>query len=161
MIGKTHGYIGCSIYERDVLGIEGKNLSPRVDLKLEKKHAEFVRKLIGESKVNSCHDISDGGLLVALFEMCTSQLGIDVDLADIMLDGKDDNEILFSEDQSRYIVSINKNDLEEFTSFAKEEGIDLFKIGSVTKECINIGKESLPVKDLKKLNEVVLENKFG
>jgi phosphoribosylformylglycinamidine synthase len=161
IIGKTAGHIGSSLYEREILKIETKNSPPQVDLEKEKKHSEFVRDLIAHSKINACHDISDGGILVTLFEMCQNNLGINLDLSQIKLENIDDNHILFGEDQSRYIIATDSKNLDFINAKAKEEQIDLFVIGKVIQDEIRIGDVSSAVLELKKLNQSVLYNKFS
>src|SRR6202042_3679738 len=68
MIGAAKGEIGRSIYLREIHGLE-TGAPPEVDLKAERRNGDFVRGLITGGTVAACHDISDGGLLVALAEM--------------------------------------------------------------------------------------------
>ena len=81
IIGKTQGHINSSLFEREILKIENAINPPKVDLSEEKKHGEFVRDLIESHNINACHDISDGGLLVALFEMCSDKFGCNIDIS--------------------------------------------------------------------------------
>src|SRR5206468_636742 len=68
LIGETKGHLGASLYLRE---IEGKEVGPPppVDLAAERQNGDFVRAMIEEGRVAACHDVSDGGLLVALAEM--------------------------------------------------------------------------------------------
>ena len=162
VIGKTQGHIGSSLFEREILKIEAKNTPPQVDLEIEKKHSEFVRSLIENNKINSCHDISDGGLLVSLFEMCTEKLGIDIDLSNIKSNNNTDiNHLLFGEDQGRYIIATNSNNIDFITSTAKNMNIDLFSIGKVIEDKIITENSSTNIEELKKLNKSVFYNKFS
>ena len=123
VVGKTAGHLSCSLYESEILKNEELKNPPLVDLALEKKHAEFVRELIVESKLHSCHDVSDGGLLISLFEMSTLDLGCEINLSDIKADSglEDENQILFAEDQSRYLVAIDADFVKEFTKNGREK----------------------------------------
>ena len=162
IIGGSFGHIGSSLYEREILKIDNLNSPPKVDLIAEKKHSEFVRELIEHSKINACHDISDGGILVALFEMCNNSLGINLDLSAITANIElDKNHLLFGEDQSRYIISINPENLEAITHLAKNSQIELYKIGQVINDKITIETNSLSIKELKDLNEEVFRKKFS
>ena len=67
-VGDTRGWFGQSLYLRDICGRE-EGAPPPVDLAAERRHGEFVRALIRDGLVTAVHDISDGGLLVALAEM--------------------------------------------------------------------------------------------
>ena len=77
LIGETQGWLGQSLYLRDVCGRE-EGAPPPVDLIEERENGDIVRALIGEGLVTAAHDISDGGLLVALAEMAmASGIGAD------------------------------------------------------------------------------------
>src|SRR6202012_2415892 len=71
VIGETRGHLGQSIYLREIEGRE-EGASPSVDLAIEKKNGDFVRGLIEQGRVDTVHDCSDGGLLVAIAEMALS-----------------------------------------------------------------------------------------
>ncbi len=62
------GHFGASLYLREIEGRED-GAPPPVDLAAERRNGDFVRDLIGRGLVASCHDVSDGGLFVALAEM--------------------------------------------------------------------------------------------
>ena len=68
LIGETQGWLGQSLYLRDICGRE-EGAPPPVDLAAEQRHGDFVRALIRDGLVTAAHDVSDGGLLVALAEM--------------------------------------------------------------------------------------------
>src|SRR5690606_5454207 len=69
LIGETRGHLGQSLYLRELLGRE-EGAPPPVDLAAERRNGDFVRDEILAGKVKACHDISDGGLAVAVAEMC-------------------------------------------------------------------------------------------
>src|SRR5690348_13865359 len=68
LIGETRGWLGQSAYLRDLCGRE-EGAPPPVDLAAERRHGDFVRGLIRDRLITAAHDVSDGGLLVALAEM--------------------------------------------------------------------------------------------
>ncbi len=68
LIGETRGHLGASIYLREIAGREA-GAPPPVDLAAERRNGDFVRTQIQAGLVSACHDISDGGLLVAVAEM--------------------------------------------------------------------------------------------
>ena len=68
LIGDTRGWLGQSLYLRDICGRED-GAPPPVDLAAERRHGDLVRGLIRDGLVTAVHDTSDGGLLVALAEM--------------------------------------------------------------------------------------------
>lgn len=159
IIGKTSGHISCSIYESEILKTDSKKNPPLVDLALEKKHSEFVRELISSASIHSCHDISDGGLLVALFEMSSAKLGCEIDLKE--LKDLDENAAFFGEDQGRYIVAMDAEFVKDFKKAAEKKGIEIFKIGKVVKDKITLNNNSAEVKDLIKINEALFDKKFS
>jgi phosphoribosylformylglycinamidine synthase len=104
LIGKTEGWLGSSVYLREIEGIED-GAPPPVDLKLERRNGDFVRKLIAKGLVSACHDLSDGGLLCAIGEMALAgRLGA------ALAPKRTDNAFLFGEDQARYVVATSKPD---------------------------------------------------
>ena len=68
LIGETKGHLGQSLYLREIEGRE-EGPPPPVDLAAEKRNGDFVRSLIEAGRVDTVHDVSDGGLLVAIAEM--------------------------------------------------------------------------------------------
>ena len=68
LIGETRGWLGQSLYLREICGRE-EGAPPPVDLAAERRHGDFVRALIADGLVTAVHDVSDGGTLVALAEM--------------------------------------------------------------------------------------------
>jgi len=102
LIGAGTGHLGCSAYLRDVLGRTGPDAGPPppVDLAAEKQNGTAVRDLIGRGLVAACHDLSEGGLLVAAAEMAlASGSGCALNLADASAG------TLFGEDQGRYLIA--------------------------------------------------------
>lgn len=162
IVGKTAGHIGSSLFEREILKITPGNAPPKVDLTLEKKHSKFVRDLIADDKINACHDISDGGFLTALFEMCNNKLGANIDLSTLKADNKIDiNHLLFGEDQARYIITASSDNVDFLTSFAQKAQVDLTQIGLVIADKITIEDLSSPIEELKMLNKSVFKNRFS
>ena len=154
VIGATVGHLSCSLFEREISKTDGEKKPPKVDLIEEKKNSEFVRELIESATINACHDISDGGLLVALFEMSSRELGCEIDFS------KMDSATLFGEDQARYLVAADSSMVKELKKLAEKKSVVLYKIASVVKEEIKIGEEKITVRELQHLNEAVFENKF-
>jgi len=97
LIGETRGHLGQSVYLREVEGKE-EGACPPVDLAIEKKNGDFVRMLIETGQIDTVHDISDGGLLVAIAEMAIAgNIGVAITTAAI--------PVLFGEDQARYVLA--------------------------------------------------------
>ncbi len=64
LIGATKGWLGQSLWLREIAGRE-EGAPPPVDLEAERRNGEFVRGRILGGDVRACHDVSDGGLLIA------------------------------------------------------------------------------------------------
>ena len=107
VIGETTGWLGQSIYLREIEGRED-GAPPPVDLALEKKNGDFVRSLITTGKVTACHDVSDGGLAVALAEMTLGARGLGAHVTP--LDTLPAHAWAFGEDQARYVVTAEDAD---------------------------------------------------
>ncbi len=168
VIGKTNGHISCSLYEREFLGIESKDNPPKVDLEEEKKNSEFIQGLIERSVVKSCHDISDGGLLFAIFEMCHRSLGCKISMDEIKKDSQvNDIDLLFSEDQARFIIACDPGFSDRFLKKAQDSEIDFYKLGVVKEGGIEIDLDddaqniNIEIKGLKKANRKFLAKKFS
>jgi phosphoribosylformylglycinamidine synthase len=124
LIGATKGWLGSTLYLREIEGRED-GAPPPIDLRAEKRNGDFVRGLIAKGQVNACHDVSDGGLLVALAEMALAgRRG--ADLAPTRTDGA----FLFGEDQARYVVTAANP--KRLLAAAKKARIPAAVIGSVT-----------------------------
>lgn len=162
LVGETVGHLSCSIYERDILKNNNKKNPPQVDLDQEIRNSEFVRELISAKIINSCHDISDGGLMVALFEKCSAKLGCKIDISDIKEKKSLTNEqILFGEDQSRYVVSVDDLNIKNFLKIAEKNKITINKIGEVIAENIEYDAQFLKVNELQKISQAVFDKKFS
>ncbi len=162
LIGDCLGHLSCSLYQREILKIIANTNPPIVDLKIEKNHGEFIREIIDNSLINSCHDVSDGGLLIALFEMANLQLGLELDISSIKSNSNlSDEEILFGEDQGRYIISLNSKKVKELQKKADKANIKIYKIGKVINKKIIFNNDSELLSDLIKINEALFEKKFS
>ncbi|WP_182085790.1 phosphoribosylformylglycinamidine synthase subunit PurL [Aureimonas sp. ME7] len=101
LVGADGSHLGASIFLREIAGREDGG-APVVDLGAEKAHGDAVRGLIRAGHASACHDLSDGGLAVALAEMCiASGKGAQVALGEGAR-----HALLFGEDQARYLVSV-------------------------------------------------------
>ena len=123
--GKNDGWLGASIYQQH-FGNDKIYAPPPVDLAAERAHGNFVRQQILAGKINAAHDISDGGLAVAIAEMALkSGLG-----ASIMVpDSGPLHGWAFGEDQARFVVSTENG--AALTAAAEDAGIEITKIGMV------------------------------
>lgn len=113
IVGVTKKELGGSELYR-VLGIDG-GAAPRVELEREKKNTEGILKAIELGLVKAIHDVSKGGIAVALTEMALAGgMGFEVDINKIPVEGElSPVEVLFSESQARFIVSFEGENLEK------------------------------------------------
>jgi phosphoribosylformylglycinamidine synthase len=150
LVGETNGYLGQSIYAKEILNITS-GLPPRVDLKSEKEIGNVVRDLININKIDTVHDVSDGGFLVALAEMSISgNIGVKINLDKENLNDK----FLFGEDQGRYIISVSDGLASEVTKILDDKGIFFQKIGKTGgKKLIINDHEEAAIETLKKIHE--------
>ena len=146
LIGSTQGHLGASLYQRDILGDMTAFAPPPVDLAAEAKHGGLVRDAIDQGLVTAAHDISDGGLLVALAEMTIAEcIG-----AEIEADG--DAGYWFGEDQARYVLAVPADKAEAFEALTGEA--EVTKLGKTGGKQLTIGGSvSISVTELRDLNE--------
>ena len=154
LIGETKGHLGSSLYLREIVGSE-EGAPPPVDLPTEKRHGEMVRHLIEDGRlVSACHDVSDGGLLVALAEMCLPyEIGAQVRfLTDLPL-----HAYAFGEDQARYLIAVPPNAKDEVMVRLNQFDIPFTDLG-LTKPDLLIIEDVLrvPVTHLRDVNEAWL-----
>ena len=143
------GWLGQSLYLREVCGQE-KGAPPPVDLEKEKYAGDAVRGLITNSLVTACHDLSDGGLMVALTEMALAS-GIGCTMDD---PGAPRHGLLFGEDQGRYVVTARARHVKAIMAAVDQMGIAVKVIGTTGGEAIEIsGAGSVSLKDLRALHE--------
>jgi phosphoribosylformylglycinamidine synthase len=102
LLGETRGHLGQSLYLRELQGRE-EGAPPPVDLAAERRAGDLVRALIGEKKIDACHDLSDGGLAVAAAEMALAgDIGVTLEAPEPL--PCPPHAWLFGEDQGRYLV---------------------------------------------------------
>jgi phosphoribosylformylglycinamidine synthase len=104
LVGETTGWLGSSLYLREIEGRE-EGAPPPVDLGAERRNGDFVRALIETGRVAACHDLSDGGLIVAAAEMAMAG-GIGAEISGPP-EGIPLHAWLFGEDQGRYLIACN------------------------------------------------------
>ncbi len=139
LIGENPSWLGQSVYLRDICGRE-EGAPPPVDLELEKRHGEFVRKLIADGKVTAVHDIADGGLAVAIAEMAIAGArGAKLDAAPANADA---HGYWFGEDQARYIVTAKLDQAKAVVEAAQVAGIALARIGTVGGDAVAMAGET-------------------
>jgi phosphoribosylformylglycinamidine synthase II len=136
LFGETTGWLGQSIYLREICERE-EGAPPQVDLAAERRHGEFVRTLIGEGAATAVHDISDGGLLVALAEMAiASGIGADLDRPPIAA-----HAFWFGEDQGRYVATVKPSQAERIMQRARSAGIPVRQLGFTGGDALTVQDE--------------------
>jgi phosphoribosylformylglycinamidine (FGAM) synthase-like enzyme len=134
--------------------IEGREEGPAppVDLVAEKLNGDFVRKLVCSGRTDTVHDVSDGGLLIAIAEMVMAGgIGaqLDIDRATI--------PFLFGEDQARYVLGVAPADVAGVFAEAVACGVPATALGNCGGDALVIpGAMSLPVSRLRQAHEAWL-----
>ena len=140
VIGDNNGHLGQSLWLRELHGRED-GAPPPVNLAKERTHAEFVRQLIQDGKVNAVHDVADGGLLVALTEMALAS-GHGCVLEEI-----GDAFTAFGEDQARYVVT------SAIADRIQAAGIPMTRIGTVGGKAVAGAGFDIALSDLRAAHE--------
>jgi phosphoribosylformylglycinamidine synthase len=149
-------HLGQSFYLRDLFGrVEGP--PPPVDLDHEKRAGDFVRSLIRRGIATAVHDLSDGGLAVALAEMAMAS-GIGATAATVV--GHSPAALWFGEDQGRYLVTValdpNRDDeaMDALWAEAKAAGLFAPWIGTTGGDSLILeGTRPLLVSELRAAHE--------
>lgn len=110
--------------------------APDIDLDFEVRLQDLLLELIRTGLINAAHDISDGGLAIALAEMAIfSGKGASITVANL---GKNIHEVLYSEAQSGVIVTLKEQQVREFGQLTESKNIPAFKLGSVNGDTLAI-----------------------
>ncbi len=154
LLGTTRGHLGQSLYQ---LHAHGKlwGAPPPVDLGDEIKAGKLVRDLIREGKVSAVHDVSDGGLIVAVAEMALAGAkGVMLEAAPRRLSP---HAYWLGEDQGRYVLAAAEKDAGTILSRAKTLAIPAVTIGRVEGQSIAIeGERAMSLAKLRKVHEAWL-----
>jgi phosphoribosylformylglycinamidine synthase len=121
VIGASKGELGRSLWLREILGQE-TGAPPAIDLAAERRNGDFVRAQILAGNVAACHDVSDGGLLVAVAEMALAG-----DTGAALTAPETSHAFWFGEEQARYVLAVQ--DGAKLLAAAKEAGIPAVQIG--------------------------------
>ncbi|PKD42836.1 phosphoribosylformylglycinamidine synthase subunit PurL [Rhodohalobacter barkolensis] len=153
-LGADRKGLGGSEYIKAVHGLTTGN-APELDLDLEVNLQQTVLNLIHSKVVNAAHDLSDGGLVVALAEMSIhSGLGADVSL-EKMSGGT--YEVLFSEAQSGIVVTVDKENVAKLEAEMGKSNVPFHAIGVVSGNTFTINQTvNLPVSKITDVYESTL-----
>ena len=140
IIGETAGHLGQTIYLRELHASEA-GPPPPVDLTKERAHGDVVRRLVLAGKLTAVHDVSDGGLLVAVAEMALAgNIGA-------TLDTITDAATAFGEDQARYIVTTTD------ASALEAADVPVTRIGTTAGNTIKVNGKAVALSDLRTAHE--------
>lgn len=149
LFGETEGWLGQSIYLREICGRE-EGAPPPVDLAVERRNGDFVRTLIRAGRVSAVHDLSDGGLLVALAEMAiASGIGATV-MNPTPLPA---HAFWFGEDQARYAVTVSLAEADRLLTDARAAGVPAQIVGRT-------GGKALAIQGEREVAVAVLRDTF-
>ena len=150
LVGKTFGHLEQSCFLKENYSIT-EGMPPEVNLLNEKNNGENILKLIESGLVLSSHDISNGGLIVALSEMVmSSNYGIKIQKPQKLTNLF---KYFFGEDQGRYILEIDPKNLQKAEEILKANNIYYENIGCTQKDYFEIESElKINIKDLFKTN---------
>ena len=151
VIGREDGHLGQSLYQLLTTG-KVQGAPPPVDLADEIKAGNLVRALIRERKVAAVHDVSDGGLLVAIAEMA---LAGDLGAQLWPYEGKlPAHAAWFGEDQGRYVLEAAPELAEEITERARLLALPARVVGRVGGRALTLKDEAaLALEDLRQGHE--------
>ncbi len=149
VIGETRGHVAMSLYMREFAGADA-GAPPPVDLAAERRNGDFVRARMADGLVSACHDVSDGGLLVAVAEMALAgDVGADIAVPD---GERQPLDWLFGEDQGRYVIQTA--DAEAVLEAASGAGIPAIVIGGTGGTSLTVaGQDPISVSTLREAHE--------
>ena len=146
IVGKSNNHLGNSKYMTIIQKKEDGG-TPTINLDEELANGHFVLELINKQLVMSSHDVGEGGILIAVAEMCIAgNLGLNIDE-----DKEFSHRYFFGENQSRYLIEIKQENFEQIKQLAKSKNISFEKLGEVNQENIRINKSNIiKVSELKR-----------
>ena len=150
IIGKTLGHLYQSEFFKEVIHFND-GPPPKVNLFNEKNNGYAVLDLISKNLVESVHDVSSGGILLSLVEMCIKgKIGANISMPKTNLNK---HEYYFGEDQSRYIIEVKIAHVKKLEKFLAERSIFYEEIGKTQKDEIYMEKElKININELVELN---------
>ncbi|WP_420724467.1 phosphoribosylformylglycinamidine synthase subunit PurL [Hwanghaeella sp. LZ110] len=154
LIGETKGHLGQSIFMRDLMD-RSNGAPPPVDLNAERRNGDCVRALIAGGHVVACHDLSDGGLAVAVADMAIAGgVGVTMDVAPshIAL-----HAWLYGEDQARYLIATK--DEAAVLAACEKAGVPAQRVGISSGTALTLpGGDTISVEDLAHTHDAPLPN---
>ena len=140
VIGKTEGHLDQSIFARSILS-EKKGPPPEINLFNEKNNGETILKLIEKRLIESAHDISLGGIIIALARMCIKgNKGVKLNKLKSLINKF---QYFFGEDQGRYIIEITKDNLKKVKEILNNNSVHYDELAIVVEKDIIIDEEPI------------------
>jgi phosphoribosylformylglycinamidine synthase len=158
VVGKTSGHLCQSEFFREVVNFKD-GPPPEINLFNEKNNGDLIQTLISKKLVYAVHDISSGGILVTLVEMCTnSKIGAKISNPVTRIT---QHEYLFGEDQSRYLIEIDEKNKDEIYKIFEDNSVYYETLGKTQENILELNKEfSISISELSKMNSVWFKNYF-
>jgi phosphoribosylformylglycinamidine synthase II len=159
LIGPEGGHLGQSLYQEVATG-KYEGAPPPVDLAAERCAGDFVRGLIRKGRVSTVHDVSDGGLLVAIAEMALAGgCGVEIKAPPAHLPA---HAVWFGEDQGRYVVAAAQDEAARILREASQAGISARGVGKATGDALKLlGEAPLSLASLRTAHERWLPQFMG
>ena len=155
VIGSTIGHLQCSIYAKEIAKIE-KGCPPNINLDEELQHGKFILDLASLGLIDACKDLSDGGIGIALAELCImSKVGCEI----ISPKSLNVNQWLFGEDQARYIIITNKS--EAIMNKAKSMNIEAKIIGKIKGNSFSLNNNKISIEKITNIRNNWFHNYFS
>ncbi len=135
LVGETKGHLGGSAYWRVVLDTVGGS-PPPVDLEVERRLIDFLVAAIDREMLESAHDVSDGGLGIAIVEACIggpyAEVGHGATIDLTAMSGLSGPQALFGEDHGRAVLTTSTQRVDKVQALAEHYGVPLSRVGEVT-----------------------------
>ncbi len=151
LLGESTGWLGASLYLREILGRED-GAPPPVDLALERRNGELVARLLAAGAVRACHDLADGGLAVAVAELCLAA-NVGAVLEPAPADASEAGW-LFGEDQGRWLLAVPPARLPELLAAATASGVLARPVGTLGGDALTLGRHPpISLEELRSVRE--------
>ena len=156
VVGKTEGHLDQSLFAREILD-EKNGPPPEINLFNEKNNGETILKLIDKELIKAAHDVSIGGIIVALSKMCIKgKKGVTLKNPNYLIN---QFEYFFGEDQGRYIIEIEKDNFKDVIEIFEKNTVHYDELGTVNKnELIINDKSKVTIDELIKFHTSWLTN---
>ena len=158
VVGKTTGHLFQSEFFREIIKFH-EGPPPKINLFNEKNNGLSLLDLISKKLIKSAHDVSSGGILVSLCEMCRSNsIGVKIKIPN---GGINAHEYFFGEDQSRYLIEVDKKNINEVCNILNKNSVYYEMLGKTQKDIFSIVNEfNIKINELNKLSSQWFKNYY-